>query len=294
MTPARNSAARVHAGASSEAIQAHYDVGNDFYSLWLDSTRTYSCALWAGDDDTLDAAQLRKLDCLIQFAGAAQADLVLDVGCGWGSAMRRMTTQHGVKSALGISLSAEQVSYVEATATPAMRAVLRDWRDLELDQPVDAIISIGAFEHFARTDVSVEEKRDTYRQFFSRCHGWLKPGGRIGLQTITYENARREDFSDFFREQVFPESDLPTLTDITAATERLFEVTELRSDRQHYARTTREWLARLRANRKEAVDFVGEEMVARYEKYLQLACVGFHIGSMGLVRLGLRRIDSPR
>jgi cyclopropane-fatty-acyl-phospholipid synthase len=286
--------ARVHAGASSEAIQAHYDVSNDFYSLWLDPTRTYSCALWDGDDDTLEAAQLRKLDCLIKFAGASQADFVLDVGCGWGSGLRRLTAHHGVQAALGVSLSAEQVSHVQATATPGMQAVLSDWRDLELSHRVDAIVSIGAFEHFARTDVSVEEKRDTYRQFFSRCHAWLKPGGCIGLQTIIYENATRADFSDFFREKVFPESDLPTLTDITASTERLFEVTELRSDRHHYARSTREWLRRLRANRSKAVEFVGEEMVATYEKYLQLACVGFHIGSMGLVRVGLRRIDSPR
>jgi cyclopropane-fatty-acyl-phospholipid synthase len=294
MSSAAARLSRPHSGASAEAIQAHYDVGNDFYSLWLDATRTYSCALWDGEDDTLEAAQLRKLDYLIHLAGASQAEFVLDVGCGWGSCLRRLTEHHGVKSALGVSLSAEQVRYVEARANSNIQVQLNDWRVFEPERPIDAIVSIGAFEHFARTDVSTAEKRQTYREFFERCHAWLKPGACIGLQTITYENARREDFSDFFREKVFPESDLPTLTDITASSERLFEVTELRSDRMHYARTTREWLSRLRKNRAHATQLVDAETLSTFERYLQLACVGFHIGSMGLVRVGLRRIDSPR
>jgi cyclopropane-fatty-acyl-phospholipid synthase len=288
-------AAKPSAGASTEAIQAHYDVGNDFYALWLDPTQTYSCALWTDDpQDSLEQAQLRKLDYLIGLAGARGKERVLDVGCGWGSTLRRLTQVHGVKSAHGVSLSPEQVRHIERTAGAGMSAELKDWRDLQLSEPVDAIISIGAFEHFARTDVTEARKRETYREFFERCHAWLKPGGCIGLQTISYENSTREEFSDFFREEIFPQSDLPTLTDIAASTERLFEVTELRSDRLHYARTTRSWLSKLRERRGEAVNQVGEAVVQRFERYLQLATIGFHIGSMGLVRVGLRRLERTR
>ena len=91
-------------GASAEAIQAHYDTGNAFYRLWLDPTRTYSCALW-DEADALEEAQIDKLDYHIEQAQAAGTGQVLDIGCGWGSLLERLTTAHGVERAVGLTLS---------------------------------------------------------------------------------------------------------------------------------------------------------------------------------------------
>ncbi|MBW4687493.1 MAG: cyclopropane-fatty-acyl-phospholipid synthase family protein [Komarekiella atlantica HA4396-MV6] len=280
-------------GASAEAIQHHYDVSNEFYRLWLDSTNTYSAALWE-DNDTLELAQIRKLDYHINQARASNAKRVLDVGCGWGSTLKRLVEVHGVQQAVGLTLSNSQAEWISSFNQPQIDARVESWSDHVPTAPYDAIISIGAFEHFAQLNLSQDEKIAGYRAFFQRCHEWLQPGGCISLQSISYENSRREDFSQFYANEIFPESDLPRLADIATASERLFEVVALRNDREHYARTLRAWQKGLKANRTAAVNLVGEEVVSRYEKYLKFSIIGFHVGTMGLLRVTLRRIDNPR
>lgn len=280
-------------GASAEAIQHHYDVSNEFYRLWLDSTNTYSAALWE-DNDTLELAQIRKLDYHINQARANNAKRVLDVGCGWGSTLKRLVEVHGVQQAVGLTLSNSQAEWISSFNQPQIDARVESWSDHVPTAPYDAIISIGAFEHFAQLNLSQDEKIAGYRAFFQRCHEWLQPGGCISLQSISYENSRREDFSQFYANEIFPESDLPRLADIATASERIFEVVALRNDREHYARTLRAWQKGLKANRAAAVNLVGEEVVSRYEKYLKFSIIGFHVGTMGLLRVTLRRIDNPR
>jgi cyclopropane-fatty-acyl-phospholipid synthase len=168
---------------------------------------------------------------------------------------------------------------------------VQSWADYSPDAPFDAIVSIGAFEHFARIEQSQAEKLAGYRAFFSACHRMLVPGGRMSLQSITYENADREDFSNFFAERIFPESDLPHHAEIFQTSKGLFEVEVLRNDREHYARTARCWLSNLRKSRAAAVDKVGEAEVAMFEKYLSLLVVGFHTSRMNLTRLVLRRLN---
>jgi len=281
-------------GASAQAIQHHYDVGDSFYRLWLDETRTYSCALWESETESLELAQLRKLDYHVTQARAHGAKRVLDVGCGWGALMQRLTREHGVQHVTGLTLSATQKAYIERQGWPGVEVRLESWLDHVHEAPYDAIISIGAFEHFARPDQSDADKVAGYRDFFRHCHGCLKPGGWLSLQTMSYENSSREDFSDFFAKEIFPESDLPRLSEIAQASDRLFEVVTLRNDREHYARTLKAWRQRLTARRAEAVLEVGEAVVARYDQYLQLAMIGFHVGTMGLLRVALRRLPEPR
>jgi cyclopropane-fatty-acyl-phospholipid synthase len=277
-------------GASPTAIQSHYDVGNDFYAQWLDETRTYSCGLWHGDED-LHTAQLQKLDWHLNGARARNATRLLDIGCGWGSLLKRAVAEHGVHNAVGLSLSEAQSAWIREMNLPNTQVHVQSWADYVPDAPFDAIISIGAFEHFARIEQSLAEKQQGYRAFFEACHRMLVPGGRMSLQTITYENADREDFSRFFADRIFPESDLPHHAEIFQASKGLFEVEMLRNDREHYARTARCWLSNLRKSRATAVALVGEAEVATFEKYLSLLVVGFHTGRMNLARLILRRID---
>ena len=277
--------------ASAKAIQHHYDVSNDFYQLWLDPTSTYSSALWE-ENDTLESAQLRKIDFHISQARAKGAKRVLDVGCGWGSTLKRLVEIHDVEYGVGLTLSKAQAEWIESFNQPRIDVNLTSWADYRPEEPFDAIISIGAFEHFAKLELSPAQKVECYRTFFQRCHEWLKPRGWMSLQTIVYENSQKEDFSQFFAAEIFPESDLPHLAEIAQATKGIFEIVALRNDREHYKRTLKAWLKNLKAHRAETVNLVGEEVVARYEKYLSFSIIGFHTGTMNLSRITMHRIDN--
>lgn len=281
-------------GASPRAIAQHYDAGNDFYALWLDPGMTYSCALWREGDD-LEQAQMRKLDHHIHRSGAAGAARVLDIGCGWGGLLRRLTAGHGVAEAVGLTLSPAQAAFIEKGPHPKLAVKLQSWREHRPERPYDAMISIGSFEHFARPETTSEERIAGYRRFFAFCHRNLLPGGGLSLQTIGRGNMLPEDFSSFFAEEIFPESFLPSLAEIAAAAEHLFAVESLRNDPLDYGKTLRAWHANLKRNHERAVALAGEERVANYERYFKLAIVAFEVlGSMALYRIAFKRIDKPR
>jgi cyclopropane-fatty-acyl-phospholipid synthase len=283
-------------GASSQAIQHHYDIGNEFYALWLDSTLSYSGAMWKPGND-LETAQLRKIDYHIEQSGAAGAELVLDVGCGWGGLLKRLVKTHKVKKAVGLTLSQAQAEWVSSLNIPNIEVYTESWSEHQPEKLYDSIISIGAFEHFAKLESSGEERIQGYRDFFMRCREWLKPGGRMSIQTFAYgsirsrEDAQRTSGTQFLAKQIFPETDPPTLADIIAASEGVFEIELLRNDRKDYAKTCLEWIARLKARRDEAIKLVGEEVFARYKQYLQLSTIGFDRGYLALYRITFSRID---
>lgn len=282
-------------GAGSAAIRHHYDVGNDFWRIWLDSTMSYSCAMWEEPDDDLERAQRRKLDFHVDQARAAGAARVLDVGCGWGAMLMHLVGSYGVKHAVGLTLSEAQAEYLRAIAPDNVEVWVRNWSDYEPTEPFDAIISVGAFEHFARQGLSPEEQIEAYRRFFSSCRNWLKPGGRLSLQTIAYGDIPRDrQLRDrFIVDDVFPESELPRLADIARAAEMELEIEKVRNDRDDYVKTLRAWFDRLRAQRADAVAVSSEDVVARCERYLRTFAYSFELGAFTLLRLTMRRIDLP-
>ncbi|WP_228974891.1 cyclopropane-fatty-acyl-phospholipid synthase family protein [Streptomyces sp. DH12] len=294
-------ATAAYRGATAEAIRHHYDVSNDFYALWLDDSLTYTCALWddsttglAGVPETLESAQARKLDYLIEGARAAGARRVLDVGCGWGSLLKRLTGIYGVEHAVGLTLSDSQAELVRAAAPPGAEVRVENWRDHRPEQGYDAIVSIGAFEHFATTGLSRAERIAAYREFFERCHAWLPPRGRIALQTNVKGNNTVMDKATvrelmFIIDTIFPESEIPALSEVVESSEKLFDVVSLRNDPDHYARTCAEWLRRLRENRAAAVRVAGERNVANYEKYLGASVRHFENRHLGLSRIILEK-----
>lgn len=277
------------AGASASAIRHHYDLSNGFYALWLDETRTYSSALWE-PGDSLEQAQLRKLDYHAQNCQAAAGKDYLDVGCGWGSTIFRLMRKYKANSATGLTLSDAHARYVEEQDVPGASVRVQSWQAFTPSHLFDGIISIGAFEHFAKPDLSDDEMVQAYREFFVKCHEWLKPGCSLSLQTIAYGRATRADINRFVLEQIFPESDLPSLRQIIKAVDGLFEVVSFRNDRQHYADTFRHWTTRMAARRDDAIALVGEEKVKTYQKYQGLFTIGFHTGAMDLYRFHLRKI----
>jgi cyclopropane-fatty-acyl-phospholipid synthase len=270
-------------GASAEAIRSHYDVSDDFYRLWLGPEMVYSAALFADGDD-LDSAQIRKLDHHIDAANARGAGRVLDVGCGWGALLKRLTTSAGVDQAVGLTLSSSQAAWARAMHLPGVEVREESWRDHNPDRPYDAIVSIGAFEHFARTGLSPEEKLRSYRDFFDFCHRNLPVGGALSLQTIAYIGAGYE-LPPFIAEEVFPESELPLTWEPIAAADRGFELVAFRNDREHYDRTLTQWYRNLQARRSEAVAIAGEATVAHYERYLKISAMSFRTASICLLRM---------
>lgn len=285
-------------GAGSDAIRHHYDVGNEFWQVWLDPTMSYSCAMWEKGEksyEDLELAQRRKLDFHIAEARAAGAARVLDVGCGWGAMLMHMVGCYGVQHAVGLTLSDAQAEYLQAIAPSSVEVLVRSWSDYQPTAPFDAIISVGAFEHFARQGLSPDEQIEAYRRFFHACREWLKPGGRLSLQTIAYGDIPRDRAlrDRFIVEQIFPDSELPRLADIARAAEMELEIEKVRNDRGDYVKTLRAWFDRLRARRADAIAVSSEEVVARYERYLRMFAYSMELGAFTLLRLTMRRIDLP-
>lgn len=283
-------------GASEQAIRHHYDVSNAFYQRWLDPEMVYSCASYSGHDQTGDLAiaQLRKLDMLGTWAQLGPGDRFLDIGCGWGAMLRRGLVRFGAKHATGLSLSQEQVAWIRQDTAWPMDVRLENWMAHCPSGRYDAIISIEAMEAFVRPGYTRHERIRIYREFFERCHAWLKPSKMLVLQTIAYGNAGPEDLDPFVKESIFPESDLPCLFELAEASDRRFEICRLVNDRHDYLLTVRAWLASFATRRQALVELVGERVVDRYEKYLNLCTYLFASGSCHLYRIAFRRIDFPR
>ncbi|MGW7824445.1 class I SAM-dependent methyltransferase [Streptomyces puniciscabiei] len=283
-------------GATPAALQHHYDQSNEFFGLWLDSELTYSCALWE-DGDSLETAQQRKIDYHVAQAQAAGSTRVLDIGCGWGSALRRLVVHHGVQHAVGLNVCPAQIAWARSPHHPQIEVRQESWQDHSPDHTYDAIICFGVLEHFARPSRPRTAKVRAYRQFLRRCHSWLNPGGRLSLQFAAWGPSvpmDRRFFSDGgFIARMFPQTNLPFLSEVMHASEGLFNVAALRSDGSHFQRTCEEWHARLLSQRSEAVALVGEETVQNHERYLDMGVRFFQSEYLHLYRLTLTAAKLP-
>ncbi|MFZ0040521.1 MAG: cyclopropane-fatty-acyl-phospholipid synthase family protein [Solirubrobacteraceae bacterium] len=276
-------------GASRQAIRHHYDVGNEFFSLWLDRTLSYSCALWS-PGDSLESAQLGKLDYLLAEANWPPGGRVLDIGCGWGGLMQRAAETVPDGEITGLTLSDAQAEWVAQHARPRQRVEVVGWADFEPPARYDAIVSVEAFEHFARPRLTVAERVQGYRSFFARCAEWLVPGGRLVLQTsVKGSNLRltREAAAEmrFINDFIFPDSELPWPSEILAGSERTFELLRASSHADDYVRTGAAWRDGLRSRRAEAVAMQGPELVESYERYLSAVPQLFAQRFINVVRL---------
>lgn len=292
----------VEAGGSAAAIRHHYDVGNDFYSAWLDPTMAYSCAMWDGlpDDAPLEDAQHRKLRYHAESIGAAPGMRVLDIGCGWGAQMRTIIGEYGAAECVGLTLSKEQAAHVRAHGPADARVQITNWHDYRPDRPFDGIVSVGAFEHFAHPAQSRDERRALYRRFFESCLAWTDGRGRLSLQTIAYGSIDPGQANPFITNDIFPAAELPTLEDIVVASDGLFRIVRLRDDAPDYARTCEIWAKRLRQAAARGEAGGDTDLIDRYYRYLRLSAAGFSMRRIVLLRLRLdpagrapRRMPSP-
>ncbi|MCV7378584.1 SAM-dependent methyltransferase [Mycobacterium alsense] len=255
-------------------VQAHYDLSDDFFRLFLDPSQTYSCAYFERDDMTLAEAQIAKIDLSLSKLRLEPGMTLLDIGCGWGATLRRAVEKYDV-NVVGLTLSENQAEHVQKTfdamdTTRTRRVLLEGWE--KFDEPVDRIVSIGAFEHFGRI---------RYTRFFKMAYRVLPADGVMLLHTIsrpTFKDARAKGlhltheivhFTQFILAEIFPGGWLPTIPSVEEhATGAGFKVTRIQSLQLHYARTLETWSAALEANREKAIAIQSEEVYDRYMKYL--------------------------
>ncbi len=256
------------------AVRHHYDVGNEFFALFLDRSMTYSCAIFSRGARTLEEAQECKLELVCSKLGLEPGERVLDVGCGWGSFAIHAATRHGV-SVLGVTLSERQAALArqrahEAGVSERVDIRVADYRELA-EQPFDAIASIGMVEH-----VGVE-RIDLYA---SRVAALLRPGGRL----LNHGIAKLKDFDTpdegaFSERFVFPDGVPLPLSRIGLALERAGLVTtHVEGFADDYAETLRHWTRRFEARYGEAVRLGGVERVRIWRLYLRAARLGFETG----------------
>jgi cyclopropane-fatty-acyl-phospholipid synthase len=255
-------------------VQAHYDLSDDFFRLFLDPTQTYSCAYFEREDMTLEEAQLAKIDLALGKLGLQPGMTLLDIGCGWGATMRRAIEKYDV-NVIGLTLSKNQAAHVEQSFdqvdSPRSKQVfLEGWE--QFAEPVDRIVSIGAFEHFGH---------DRYDDFFKLASSILPADGRMLLHTITaltgpqmiergmpltFEMAR---FAKFIVTEIFPGGRLPSIEKVEEHSSKGgFRLTRRQSLQPHYAKTLELWAAALEAHQEEAIQVASEEVYERYMKYL--------------------------
>jgi cyclopropane-fatty-acyl-phospholipid synthase len=283
-------------GATPTDLARHYELGTEFYTLWLASNLGYSCALWRSDDDqTLEQAELAKIDFFATELAVGPGTTVLDVGCGWGGPATRLITHHRAAHVVGLTLSPAHVQHCSGLGHSTFDVRLESWVDHEPGQPYDRIICFEAIEHFANEQLTRDERIAVYSRFFERAHRWLTPRGRMGVQVICfdsvgYERARAgAPVTDLVRTRIFPRSSPPHLSELVTAWEPFFAARLIRGDAAHYARTFGVWLERLQANRSAAEQLVGVDGFRDTWKYLAGVQALFRLRAWTLHRIVLEK-----
>lgn len=254
------------------AIAHHYDVGNDFYRLVLGPTMAYSCAFWAGDDFTLEDAQEAKFELICRKLGLRPGMRLLDVGCGWGGLVMHAARHHGV-TAVGVTVAGEQQRLAaqrvrDAGLSDQVEIRYQDYREVD-DGPFDAVSSVGMFEH-----VGVERMK----VYFSHLKQLLRPGGRLLNHAISSPDTRggRVPSRSFIGRYVFPDGELLEVgTVITAMQDLGFEVRDVESLREHYAKTLRAWVTNLESDWDRAVALAGSGRARVWRLYMAASAVNF-------------------
>ena len=263
----------------------HYDVSNAFYRLWLDARLVYSCAYFRTDGDTLDDAQVSKLDHICRKLRLAPGERFLDIGCGWGALLVHAAERYGVE-ATGITLSQNQFDYArEQIAARGLsgrvKVELRDYLDLPEDALYDKIASVGMFEH-----VGVAR----FPRYFGKIRRVLKPGGLVLNHGITHNPLGAESLGsgigDFVEEYVFPGGELTHVAKvIEGMAAQGLEVIDGEALREHYAKTLWRWCERLEASAEAARAEVGEERYRVWRIYLAGSAHAFDRGWLSLWQL---------
>jgi cyclopropane-fatty-acyl-phospholipid synthase len=277
-------------------IDRSYSVSNDFFRLWLDENMHYTCAAFDREGMTLEEAQEHKARILYDFAELDATKTVLDIGCGWGSAID-CCLRFGIREAHGITLSTEQLAYCKDRGLPEEKAkfILCDYALYEPAEKYDGLVSVEMIDHLC----SPAQARDgqavaLYRAYFDRLAQWVEPGAAFGFQAILRNRIprARKDLEDlaFTADVIFPGGLNPRIEELVQAISPNWELEQLIMRRKDYGRTTGEWLRRMRLHEATIRSTWGDQLFDDYERYLDTCVRGFANHWSGDVQMKLRRI----
>ena len=274
-----------HPQADAQQIQFHYDVSDDFYSLWLDPRRIYSCAYFRDAGMTIAQAQEAKLDHICKKLMLRDGERFLDVGAGWGGLLMWAAENYGVQGH-GITLSKNQHAHVnklidERGLRGRVTMELCDYRELPEDQPFDKIASIGMFEHVGRANLP---------EYFAKLRRLLKPGGLLMNHGITAAGTRNHQLGagmgDFIERYIFPGGELLHVSKVTEVmADAALEPLDLENLRPHYAKTLWAWSDALESQLSQARDLTRDSVVRAYRLYLAGSAMGFEQGWLQLFQM---------
>ena len=279
------------------AVRFHYDIGNEFFRLFLDERMVYSCAYFKSGNETLEEAQEAKLEHTSRKLRLAPGELLLDIGCGWGGMIIHAAQRCGV-NALGITLSENQAEFARKRIaalglSDRCRVEVRDYRQLGDLEAFDKVVSIGMVEHVGHRRLG---------EYFAQAYRVLRPGGLfLSHGVVTVDGARPKPLSrrladwmwrgrGFIERYVFPDSELLPLGEHVLAAERAgFESRDAESLREHYALTLRHWVRRLEANRDDALQLVGDATYRVWRLYMSGSAHQFATGRINVEQLLLAK-----
>jgi cyclopropane-fatty-acyl-phospholipid synthase len=274
-------------GGSRRNIARHYDLGDDLFESFLDETMSYSSAIFGASGETLEAAQRRKMDAILDLAGVRAGHEVLEIGCGWGSLAIAAARRGARVTAITLSKNQRETARIrarEAGLGGSVTIELRDYRD-----------QTGRFDRIVSVEMLEAVGHAFLPGFFAACERLLAPGGRIALQTITIPDRRYHAYrrsSDWLRTYIFPGGLAPSLTALCAAATAgsSLVVDELRNIGPHYAATLREWRRRFEAGAADLDLRKYDERFRRLWRYYLAYCEGgFAAGTFGNLQIALTR-----
>ncbi len=258
-------------------VQKHYDLGNDFYKLWLDSTMTYSCAYFDQPTDTLEQAQLNKVHHIIKKLHPEPGKRLLDIGCGWGTLMLVAAKEYQLDVS-GITLSEEQYKFVQEKIKAAgledhARVYLEDYRDLKAE-PFDYITSVGMFEHVGKENLGT---------YFKTIAKYLRNDGCALIHGITRQQGGA--YNGWINQYIFPGGYIPGLNEnLQQIIEAGMQVFDLETLRRHYQHTLEIWDSNFNQHRQKIQAKMGEKFTRMWDLYLQACAASFQSGNIDCIQ----------
>ena len=272
---------------SKEDVQSHYDLGNDFYKLWLDDTMTYSCAYFEHDDDDLTTAQINKVHHIINKLDSKPGRSLLDIGCGWGTLMLTAAKEYGLK-VTGVTLSQEQYDFVQnRIKNEGLEAVaevkLVDYCELG-NQKWDYITSVGMFEHVGAENLGT---------YFNDVAKYMKDDGVALIHGITRQGKGANN--GWLNKWIFPGGYVPGITEnMQHILDAGLQIADMEPLRRHYQKTTETWDENFNAKRAEITDLMDERFTRMWDLYLQASAASFASGNIDVIQYLLSKGPSAK
>ncbi|CDX66501.1 SAM-dependent methyltransferase [Leuconostoc citreum] len=262
---------------SKQDVQSHYDIGNDFYEMWLDPTLTYSCAYFASEEDSLEAAQWNKVRHILNKLHAQEGETLLDIGCGWGTLIFTAAKEYHLE-ATGVTLSQEQYDYVSQKIIDEglegrVHVYLKDYR--ELIETYDHVTSVGMFEHVGKENLAT---------YFEQVNARLVDNGTALIHGITGQHDGA-GVDAWINKYIFPGGYIPNIAEnVNHIMQASLQIDDIEPLRRHYQRTLEMWTKNFHDVEESVIAKYGERFYRMWDLYLQACASSFESGNIDVVQ----------